>query len=147
MIAESLSTPPDRRRKMTDLLQGLGDDRYQPGTWRRILAHTPEPEYRPFWTAIICCPECGRYLAATAHTISTDGQITPSLGHPVEYPPCSWHTAPRLIGWEAWPVPAIPDPETCERCGKIAHNIGGWGTWSGGPGLICAQCFAARAAR
>jgi hypothetical protein len=125
---------------LVEIPMRIGDDHYQTGTWHRFLAHTPEPEYRPFWSAMITCPECGKFLNAINHTISADGQISPSLGHPVEYPPCGWHTNPKLIGWEQWPVPPIPNPETCEKCGFVAHTIGGWGTWNGGTGLLCAKC-------
>src|ERR1035437_6734 len=126
---------------LTDIPMGIGDDHYQKGTWRRFLCHTPEPEYRPYWSAMVTCPECGKFLNCANHTISADGQISPSLGHPTEYPPCGWHTNPKLLGWEQWPVPPIPEIETCERCGCQAHSIGGWGTWSKGIRLICPKCI------
>lgn len=112
------------------------------GTWQRVLFHTPEPEYRPFWSAIVVCPECGKLLNAVNHTIAPDGQVTPSLGHPAEYPPCGWHTNPKLLGWEQWPVPENGPAFVCARCGAQAHGLGGWGTWSGG-GDICAECVLA----
>lgn len=124
--------------------RGAGQS-FEKGTWQRLLTHTPEPEYRPYWTAMICCPECGRKLYLALHKIAADGQVSPSVGHPAEYPPCPWHVTPRLIGWEQWPTPPIPNPATCELCGKVSHTIGGWGTWSGGTGIICADCFKGRA--
>ena len=123
----------------------LSDDKYHKGTWTRFLAHTPEPEYRPYWSAMICCPECGRYLSLVLHSIDENGQVSPSVGHPAEYPPCTWHTSPKLLGWENWPLPPIPKLETCEICGIQSHSIAGWGTWSGGAGIICGKCFSARA--
>lgn len=125
---------------MTEIPMRTDNTTHRLGTWAHVLFHTPEPEYRPFWSAMICCPECGKYLNAVNHTISADGQITPSLGHPSEYGPCSWHTSPRLIGWFLRPLPDIPAPATCARCGTVAHTIGGWGTWSGGTGIICEKC-------
>lgn len=125
---------------LIDLHEAPQDRKTAPGTWRRLLAHTPEPECRPYWTAIVTCPECARPLLASLHTISEDGQISPSLGHPMNYPNCSWHTRPRLIGWNPLPpLPPTPNIETCAKCGKQAHQIGGWGTWTG-PGIICIEC-------
>ena len=116
------------------------DDTYHvKGTWQRVLFHTSEPEYRPFYSAMICCPECGEYLNLVNHTIASDGQVSPSVGHP-KNTGCPWHTNPRLIGWEQWPLPEIPPIFTCERCGTTAHGLGGWGTWNGGNGDICNKC-------
>jgi hypothetical protein len=28
-----------------------------------------------------------------------------------------------------------------ERCGKETRMLGGWGTWSGGHGVICPTCL------
>lgn len=136
---------------LVEIPRAVGSERFKPGTWWRWLAHTAEPEYRPYWTATICCPECGRLLNLALHTIEANGQVVPSVGHPPGYAPCGWHTNPRLIGWEQWSVPEesaleTPPPETCERCGAQSHTLGGWGTWSGGSGLICQKCFKDRAA-
>ena len=111
------------------------------GKWQPILLHTPEPEYRAFWSAIVWCPDCGRPLNAVNHSIAPDGQIHPSLGHPTQYPPCGWHVHPKLIGWEQLPVPETVPVFVCGRCGVQAHALGGWGTWSG-PGDACAKCIA-----
>lgn len=127
---------------MIELLEAKSGNKRQPGTWVKVLAHTPEPEFKPFWTAVVNCPECGRMLNATLHSIAANGQISPSLGHPDSYPPCAWHVNPRLMGWtpNEWPLPETAPLETCERCKKQAHSIGGWGTWSGGRGIICSEC-------
>jgi hypothetical protein len=113
------------------------------GHWQRTLVD--ELGDNPHWGALVWCPECGRVLFAKDHAISAGGQITPSLGHPDDYPACPWHTHPRLVGWS--PVPPTPAPRefsTCESCGVKSRSIGGWGTWSGGRGIICPTCFAGR---
>ena len=127
---------------LVDIPRSRPDQKRAPGTWVHILQHTPEPEYRFYWSAMVWCPECGKPLSCINHTIADDGQITPSLGHPIEFPSCSWHVSPKLIGWapKEWGTPETPSPETCARCGKVSHTIGGWGTWSQG-GIICASCF------
>lgn len=119
---------------LADIPRGKGR-----GTWQPILFHTPEPEYRGFWSAIVFCPECNKPLSAVNHNITSDGQVTPSLGHPNSYPPCDWHPpSVKLIGWEQWPVPET-QIYTCARCSVTSHNLGGWGTWSG-DGDICSKC-------
>jgi len=124
---------------LTDLPMAHG--RLTRGTWQRVLTHTPEPEFKPYWTAIVCCPDCGKLLTCCLHTIAPDGQISPSLGHPTSYPPCGWHTNPKLLDWAPLPpTPPTPEISTCAKCGKQAHTIGGWGTW-GNPGIICSTCF------
>ena len=113
----------------------------KPGTYERVLHHTPEPEFRPYWSAIVWCPECGRPLSAGKHAIAPNGQISPSLGHPTSYPACGWHTSPRLLEWhpEQWGTPPTPKPETCAKCGRVSHTIGGWTIC--GAGLVCETCF------
>ena len=109
-----------------------------PGTWTRVLVD--EFGDRPRWGAMVRCPDCSRPLLARDHHIADDGQITPSLGHPTEYPPCGWHVSPKLLDWS--PVPAPPPArasETCARCGARDRCIGGWGTWSQA-GIICREC-------
>lgn len=116
------------------------------GTWKHWQYLAPNADaYR--WTATICCPDCGKFLNLVNHTIAADGQVSPSVGHPDGYPACNWHTHPRLIGWEqlaAQPLPPAPPPETCQNCGTVSRVLGGWGTWSGGAGLICADCIRIR---
>lgn len=128
----------------TDLPQAPKEGAWPPGAWKRWLAYTPEPEFRPYWTATIKCQKCSRKLNLSQHKIDVTGQVSPSVGHPVEYPPCDWHPTPRLIGWEDWPAPPTPALSTCERCGKQSHTVGGWGTWSGGTGIICDKCIKER---
>jgi hypothetical protein len=114
-----------------------------PGHWQRILVD--ELGDHPKWAAIVWCPECGRGLFARNHTIDGNGQITPSLGHPTEYPPCGWHTSPKLLDWA--PVPPTPGPRefnTCAGCGFKDRSLGGWGTWGDVVGLICPQCVEKR---
>ena len=102
---------------------------------------------RPRWVAMLWCVDCGRPLVLTNHTIAADGQVTPSVGHPENYPPCSWHPTPRLIGWVSEPDPEPrPIAAPCEQCGAKSRQLGGWGTWSGGAGLICPFCVAGRVA-
>ena len=127
---------------LVDIPRGEGAEKRKAGTWMLLLAHTPEPEYRAYWSAIVFCPDCWKPLSAVRHTIAENGQISPSLGHPTAYPPCGWHTNPRLLGWTPteWGFPPQSNPETCAKCGTISHSIGGWGTWNG-PGIICVQCF------
>lgn len=123
-----------------DITRGKGR-----GHWMRVPAN--EFGDNPFWTAIVWCPECGKPLNAIQHQIGADGQITPSLGHPVEYPPCSWHVSPRLIGWDGHqsspnrvPPPMPRQIETCAKCGKQSRDIGGWGTHGSYTGIICFDC-------
>ena len=111
-----------------------------PGFWQPVVVGEFGP--LPRWSAIVWCPSCARPLSAVNHLIAPNGQITPSLGHPTEYPACDWHTSPQLVGWEALP-PLVAKPQhTCERCGAKNALLSGWGTWSGGPGLICGDCVA-----
>lgn len=118
-----------------------GDRRNKRGVWVHVIHHTPEPEYRPYWSANVFCPDCGRVLSCQNHSIAANGQVSPSLGHPAQFPACGWHTNPRLIGWtpELWSLPPIPNPETCALCGKVSHTLGGWTIANGG--LQCAECF------
>jgi hypothetical protein len=119
----------------TEIPEGKGR-----GHWQRVLLDAQGDS--PCWSAIIWCPDCGRILALQrGHAIATNGQITPSVGHPDEYPACPWHTHPRLLGWSVLPTPPQYALETCEQCGAQSRSIGGWGTWSGGRGLICRTCF------
>ena len=115
-----------------------------PGTWQRMLAdsYTDHPRY----TAMITCPVCNRYLYCYNHTIAADGQITPSVGHPHTYPPCTWHTFPKLLGWA--PVPAIPIYPLfhCGVCARTTRQLSGWGTFLG-KDVICPECLALRATR
>ena len=111
------------------------------GHWVRCLVD----EYgdNPRWSAMVRCPDCGKVLFARDHKIDDNGQITPSLGHPVEYPPCGWYTSPRLVGWA--PVPPTPGPlptHDCARCGAKGRQLGGWGTWPDGSRLVCPTCIA-----
>ena len=111
------------------------------GHWQRVLVD--ELGDNPRWGAIVWCPECGRVLYAANHKIDENGQISPSLGHPTEYPPCGWHTNPKLLNWA--PVPAAPGPrpfETCTRCSKRSRDVGGWGYHGAHVGIVCDVCFA-----
>lgn len=116
-------------------------DTFAPGTWQRVLFYTPEPECKPFWTAMVWCKECGHPLNLVNHTIAADGQVTPSVGHPDIPLRCSWHPTMKLVGWIELPTPPPPSFSICERCGKKSRWIGGWGTWSKGTGIICGECF------
>lgn len=111
------------------------------GRWQRILID--EFEDAPRYGAIIWCPECAKPLAVVDHHIADDGQISPSVGHPDSYPPCGWHTNPRLVGWKTIPPPPPRPTFNCERCGAKGRQLGGWGTWGGGAGVICPSCVAA----
>jgi len=120
----------------TEIPRGKGK-----GHWELVLFD----EYgdKPHRTAIVWCPKCGKPLNCVNHTIAANGQISPSLGHPIEYPPCPWHTSPRLVGWES-----IPDPQPkpfcmeCARCGAKGRQAGGWGRGYGFAGDICPKCVA-----
>lgn len=129
------------RMMLVEIPRGNSSDKRAPGTWWPVIEHTPEPEFRPYWSALVFCPDCRKPLTCKAHSIAQDGQVTPSLGHPVIWAACGWHVTPRLLGWEAhnWPLPPVSNPETCAKCGKVSHTIGGWGTWQGG--IICHECF------
>lgn len=111
------------------------------GHWALVLFD----EYgdKPHWSAIVWCPECGKPLNCVRHTIADNGQITPSLGHPTEYPPCPWHTHPRLLGWEP-KVDPPPHPYCgeCARCGTKTRQLSGWGRGWGVAGLVCPKCIA-----
>lgn len=112
------------------------------GHWNRVIVD--ELGDNPRWGAIVWCPECGRGLFARDHKIDGNGQISPSLGHPTEYPPCGWHTHPRLLDWA--PVPPSPQPRamnTCARCKCQSRSIGGWGTHGAFVGIICQACITA----
>jgi hypothetical protein len=104
------------------------------GQWQRVLMD--EFGDRPYWSAIIQCPDCGIHLPIPNHTIAADGQVTPSVGHPVTS--CTWHVAPKLLGWA--PCPEVPEPrptEECSRCGARTRQLGGW---SIAGGLTCPTC-------
>lgn len=47
-------------------------------------------------TARMACPGCGMWFALD-HTISEDGQVTPSLVCPMD---CGFHDHVQLEGWE-----------------------------------------------
>jgi DNA-directed RNA polymerase subunit RPC12/RpoP len=115
---------------LIDLTEGRGR-----GQWRRVLLD--EFTVQPRWSAIICCPDCGVLLPIPNHTIAADGQVSPSVGHPVTQ--CSWHVHPKLIGWNlAPPLPsAYPDHE-CSRCGAKTKQLSGWSVSNG---LVCPACF------
>lgn len=119
---------------LVDIPKGKGR-----GTWQRWIAFEYDPAKR-HWTATICCPDCGEMLSLINHTISDNGQVSPSVGHWKNIA-CPWHTNPRLVGWESLPLPELPPLTTCERYGKKSYDIGGWGTWCNGTGLICGNCF------
>ncbi len=110
------------------------------GCWQRITIDEAGDD--PIYSAIIWCPGCGKPLALQrGHHIADDGQISPSVGHPTTYPPCGWHTNPKLLGWVPGKPATIPYT-TCERCTRRSRLVSGWGTWAQGAGLICAECFA-----
>lgn len=110
------------------------------GHWELILCD--EFGDNPHWSAIVWCPECGRPLSCVNHTIAADGTISPSLGHPTEYPACAWHTNPRLIGWENRQAPPKQPSVTCARCGAQSRQLSGWGSGYGFAGDICPNCVA-----
>ena len=124
---------------LVDVPEGVGR-----GTWQRLLVDSMTDRRR--WSAVILCPDCGKPLVLINHTISANGQVSPSVGHPSEFPACGWHQHPRLVGWSLPPLPPLPNKETCERCGTTTYQVSGWGTWSGGSGIICDKCFAERKA-
>ena len=111
------------------------------GHWQRVLAD----EYgdNPRWSAVVWCPDCGLGMSAINHTINANGQISPSLGHPTEYPSCGWHTHPRLIGWanDFPPTPIVRMASECECCHSKSRSISNWGMgW--GYKLVCDKCIA-----
>jgi hypothetical protein len=109
-----------------------------PGTWQLILVD--ELGDTPHWSAIVWCPECAKPLNCSNHTIASDGQISPSLGHPSGYPPCSWHEYPKLLEWPDLPAPAPRPFHQCERCGRKSRELGGWAVGWGFP-LVCDACM------
>ena len=120
---------------LIELPEGKG-----PGTWTRVLfdGYTDHPRY----SAMICCPSCKRYLNLVNHTIAPDGQVSPSVGHPKEYPPCPYHTYPRLIGWSVIQPPVTPI-YLCALCHTSTRDLSGWSTWQG-KDVICPACLASR---
>ena len=114
-----------------------------PGEWMRTIVDEFSDATR--WGAIITCPECKRRLLVRDHTIAPDGQISPSVGHPAEYPFCSWHTHPQLIGWS--PVPPLPIHaiHICTVCRRETRQLGGWGIMQGK--LTCQQCLETKEAQ
>ena len=99
----------------------------------------------PRWSAMITCPTCGTHLPIYRHSISADGQVTPSVGHGAINPNCPWHVTPRLLGWAPCPPAPPAHPEhVCARCGAKTRQLGGWGIGEGG--LLCPKCMTARAA-
>jgi hypothetical protein len=107
------------------------------GQWQRILID--EFSDHPRWTAIIRCPDCGDILPIVNHAISSDGWVTPSVGHPVRVS-CTWHVAPKLLGWAPCPPPPAPrETYECAKCGVKGRQLAGWGVASGG--LLCPECI------
>jgi hypothetical protein len=108
-----------------------------PGKWQRIIVD--EFGDKPRWSAIIRCPACGMYLPIPNHTIAPDGQVTPSVGHPVGA--CGWHPpSPKLLGWA--PCPPVPEPRPvheCATCGIKTRQLCGWSVT--GLGLLCPACM------
>jgi len=111
------------------------------GTWRRILFLAADGFH---WSAVVWCPDCAKPMSLVNHTITPDGKVSPSVGHPESYAPCPWHTHVTLLGWRDDPIPPAPEPQTCQNCGFVSRCVSGWGTWSGGTGIICGDCFKAR---
>lgn len=109
------------------------------GKWSRLLID--EFGDHPRWSAMIRCPLCEERLSLVNHTISDDGQVSPSVGHPINTS-CSWHVNPKLVGWA--PCPPAPEPkpllEPCGRCGTRGRQLGGWGIGWGFP-LVCPKCI------
>ena len=119
-----------------DIPQGHGK-----GHWQRVILGEMSDE--PVWSAVLWCPECGKGMSLQrGHTIAADGQVSPSVGHPNGYPPCGWHTLPRLVGWEVRPNPPPREWNTCARCQRKSRSIGGWGTDGRVAGIICDTCRA-----
>jgi len=117
------------------------------GTWSIFLFG--EATDAPRYSAVVWCKECSRPLSLVNHAIAPDGIVTPSIGHPDQYRRpdgtlCAWHPTARLLDWPNLPNPAVLALHSCEQCGKQSRTLGGWGTWSGGTGLLCPECIAAR---
>lgn len=93
----------------------------------------------PRLSAMVWCPECGKPITCARHTISDDGQVNPSLGHPTEYPPCAWHVNPKLVGWKNTPQPVYPIIAKCDRCGQETRQLSGWTQCN--VGLVCVKCW------
>lgn len=108
-----------------------------PGQWQRVVID--EFGAHPRWGAIITCPKCARKLYVRDHTIDAEGRITPSVGHPVEYPACEWHTSPILLGWNPGPPPPVYPLETCHGCQVQSRSLSGWGILQGY--LHCPTCM------
>ena len=120
---------------LTDIPNGRGV-----GQWMRVLVD--EFGDHPRWGAMVWCPTCAKPLAVVQHAIDANGCVSPSVGHPLTYPPCPWHPpGVKLLGWDK--NPPLPEPlpfHECARCHAKDRQLGGWGTWSGG-GIICPECF------
>lgn len=114
--------------------------RGQPGTWEPVVLFTFQYEPRPFLSAVVWCPLCHQPLCLRNHDIANDGSVYPSVVHPAHprFAGCPWHPTVTLIGWD--PSYPLPKEEECQRCHKRAFVFSGWGTWSGGTGLICVEC-------
>jgi len=106
------------------------------GQWQRVLID--EFGDQPRWSALIQCPDCGTHLPIPNHTISAEGQVTPSVAHPASA--CAWHPPGlKLLDWA--PCPEAPGPlptHECFRCGAKGRQLSGWALAGG---LTCPACF------
>lgn len=115
---------------LRELPQGRG-----PGMWRLILLD--EFGDLPRWSAIICCPNCHTMLPIPNHTIAADGEVTPSVGHPIRE--CGWHVSPKLLGWQGGRLAPGPRPfYECTGCKATTRQLNGWGVFGG---LKCPSCL------
>jgi len=67
-----------------------------PGTWQPILVRESGAASRR--SAVVTCPLCNKKLPITNHTISPDGDVSPSVVH-AHGSSCSWHPVLKLVGW------------------------------------------------
>lgn len=66
---------------------------YGPGQWKPLLIGNKR-------AAAIYCPECGRPITLTRHTIDETGRVSPTVQHDPQNNACPWHAEILLEGWQ-----------------------------------------------
>ena len=60
---------------LVDIPRSRPDQKRAPGTWVHVLQHTPEPEYRFYWSAMVGALSAGNRCLALITPLPTMGKL------------------------------------------------------------------------